>query len=95
MSVGPRAVIVGGWNGGATGYVGLEINGGSGSNYGWAQISYVDNFGSSTLTLIDFAYETTTGVGIETGAIPEPTNLALLVAGAAGLLALRRSRQKS
>ena len=59
--------------------------------YGWVQLS-VDPFDATT-TVFGYAYETTRGVGIDAGqteTIPEPTGLALLAVGAAGVLTRRR-----
>jgi hypothetical protein len=78
---------------GATGYVGLAVPGDLGINYGWAQMNF-DPF-LNALTLIDFAYETTPNTGIVTGAVPEPSSIALMATGAAGLLALRARRRKA
>src|ERR1035438_5196054 len=63
--------IVGAWgvNSPTEGYVGLEMydnNGLSFSNFGWVRLIYNNNLG--TLTLVDYAYETTPGVGIVAGA---------------------------
>lgn len=58
------------------------VNGGN-RVYGWAQVdvSSSDPFGSSTI--VAWAYDDT-GAAITLGAIPEPSGLALLAAGAAG-----------
>lgn len=89
---GPSATAAGDWGGGATGFVGLQLDDGGTIHYGWARFSYVDNGdASSSLTLVDFAYEDTPDTAILTGAVPEPGTSSLL-AGAAGLLALRRRR---
>ena len=77
---------------GSSGYVGLSFNGGSGTNYGWAQIGY----NGTDLILYDFAYESEVGVGIAAGAtssIPEPSaaaGIAGLLAGSAALYSRRR-----
>jgi hypothetical protein len=80
-----------------TGFVGLRIDAGSGNyNYGWAQ--YVYNDVSNSLTLLDFAFESSVNTAIVAGAtaVPEPANTAmLLAAGAAGVAAFRRRRRES
>lgn len=82
-----------------TGYVGLRLDAGSGNiNYGWAQFSY-DDVGD-TLTLLDFAFESSLNTAIlagDTGSvIPEPANAALLLAaGAAGVVGFRRRRREA
>jgi len=78
---------------GATGYVGLAIPGENGINYGWAHLSFFPNPGA--LILHDFAYETVAGEGIVTGAVPEPSSIALLAAGAGGLALLRARRKQA
>lgn len=79
------------WAAGTTGYLGFRINIGSGTGYGWAQVSYnLDN----SLTIRDFAYESSGGsISVPAAAIPEPasaTALAALLAGSAALLKRRR-----
>jgi hypothetical protein len=65
---------VGAWgvNSPTEGYVGLEMYDNTGlsiTNFGWARLIYNNNLG--TLTLVDYAYETTPGVGIVAGATNE------------------------
>jgi hypothetical protein len=43
--------------------------------------------------VIEIGYETEPNTGLVTPALPEPGTLALLAAGAAGVLALRRRKQ--
>jgi hypothetical protein len=70
-------------------YVGLrfDLPTTTGDHFGWVEV--IRDFG--TLTLTRYAYETEPGVGISTP-VPEPGTIALLVAGAAGILAMRRRR---
>lgn len=84
------------------GFIGLELNNGGQTNYGWLEFS-LDNTGGSDL-LVDFiAYglETNPNQPIATGAttdsvaVPEPASLSLFAAGGLGLAALRRRRKKS
>jgi hypothetical protein len=74
------------------GYVGLKWDiGGGNVRFGWARVDVTpDNNG--TATLFSFAYEETPNTPIAAGAIPEPSSLALLAAGA-GAPALRRRRR--
>jgi hypothetical protein len=68
------ATTVGAWgvNNLTEGYVGLEIfdnTSGSVTNFGWARLIY--NLTAKTLTLVDYAYETTPGAAIVAGATNE------------------------
>ncbi len=84
---------VGDWGDDATGFVGLQLNNGADSNFGWARFNYDDNGdATSLLTLVDFAYETTANQGITTGVIPEVSTFGLLILGAAGASARRRRK---
>jgi hypothetical protein len=71
------------------GFVGVQfdIPGGS-PHFAYLDIG-VDQPGNK-LTLYGGAYESESGVGIEAGAIPEPSGLGLLAMGAAGLATWRR-----
>src|SRR5215472_17326334 len=93
---GGTAAVVGDWSGTAItdGYVGIELNPGDGTHYGW--LHFIDNPTTPThsLTLVDWAYESAVGVGISTSAVPEPSSLALGGVGMAALLMLRK-RDKS
>lgn len=77
---------------GTTGYVGVRLsNNGTtaGTYYGWLRMTYDD--ASNSLTLHDFAYETTANLAIT--AVPEPAATGILAAmGASGLAAWRRLR---
>jgi hypothetical protein len=88
--------VVGDWSGTAItdGYVGIELNPGDGTHYGW--LHFIDNPTTPThsLTLVDWAYESAVGVGISTSAVPEPSSLALGGVGIAALIILRK-RDKS
>ena len=73
-------------------YIGLHVNSRGTSFYGWIRVS--TNSDLSLVTVHDWAWENT-GVAILAGEIPEPGNLGLLAAGAAGLMAWRRRRGKN
>jgi hypothetical protein len=74
------------------GYLGFRIVDGGSTYYGWAQISYYSDLNIyAVVTLYDFAYESTAGLSIQAGAIPEPETGALMIAASAlGLVAWRR-----
>lgn len=79
--------IVGGWTaaGDNEGYVGLQLNDGTGTHYGWAHFVYnaagvpPDNHDTGTLKLIDAAMETSAGVGILAGQTAETGGPAVVV----------------
>lgn len=75
-------------------YVGLRFDLAGATHFGWVEID-ADPF-LAELTLTRFGYENTPDTAIAAGAgvsaVPEPGTLALLAAGAAGVLALRRRR---
>src|ERR1035438_6460406 len=86
------SVPVGDWSNTSMteGYVGIELALPGGTSYGWLQ--FIDNPVTTNLTLVDWAYQSTPGVGIETSIIPEPSGVALGALGLASLLASRRRR---
>ena len=84
-----------------TGYVGFKFQTTDGStHYGWFQISLDpnafndDTTGTPSTTVLGWAYNSVADQGILAGQIPEPNSiaLALLGAGAAGLMYWRRKR---
>ena len=73
------------------GFVGIELNLPAGLSYGY--LEFIDNPSAQSLTLVDWAYQATPGVGITTPAVvPEPTMLELAGVGVAavGLLLKRK-----
>jgi hypothetical protein len=86
----------GDWKPGNEGFLGLTILLNTTTVYGWADVT-LNNLDGTTnglpvYTLHGFAYDDT-GAPIAAGAIPEPSSIALLAAGAAGVLALKRRRK--
>ena len=78
---------------GATGFAGFRIfDGDGGYNYGYVELT------RGSLTVGSTGYQTILNTGITIpgapggNAVPEPSSLALVAAGAAGMVALRRRR---
>jgi len=61
------------------------------THYGWVKLSVHPLL--SNITVHSYAYETTPDTLINAGSIPEAGSLALLAAGAAGVLAMRKRRK--
>jgi hypothetical protein len=71
----------------------LPVAGSPGNyNYGYAAFTYDQTQSSPTLELLYTVYDPTVNEAVTIAPVPEPTTAALLVAGATGLLALRRRR---
>jgi hypothetical protein len=73
------------------GYVGLELVNGIADSYGWVQLIFNPTAATPSLTVVDYAYETSPNTDIITG-VPEPTTLALAGVGAAALLLRKRKK---
>jgi len=73
------------WEAGS--YLGFKSSGG---NYGWLETTWDPTI--TTFEVLAGAYESVAGAAITAGAIPEPGTLALLVAGAGAVVALRRRK---
>ena len=79
------------WSAGDSGFVGFRIDlGGGDFQYGWAQLRIEDTY-QGDVTILSAAIETDANVPIHI--IPEPTSLAALALGAAGITAMRRRRE--
>jgi hypothetical protein len=82
------------WNGGGQGYIGLRFVFGGQTYYGWADVTVNSGY---TATLNRFAYDNVAGTPVvtgQTGEVPEPGSMSLLILGAAGLAAYRRLRKR-
>jgi|GEM_PF-1057535 len=88
-----NGVGLNGWPVPGTGYVGLKFVDGTAVNYGWAEVTLNAKGPSQTLTVDRFGVEMTPGVGITAGAIPEPSTLVFLLAGATGLYYIRNRKK--
>ena len=76
-----------------TAFLGLRFGDGTNFNYGWAEIA-IDSGGNMNLTR--FAYNTALNQPILAGQtpVPEPSSMALMVMGAAGMAAYRNAASK-
>ncbi|HEY1628922.1 MAG TPA: PEP-CTERM sorting domain-containing protein [Tepidisphaeraceae bacterium] len=76
-------------------YVGVQLNLSDGVHYGWVSFETTDGGADTLAGIIDgFGYETDPDVGISAGATPEPSSLALLAIGAAGIASYRGRRYR-
>jgi hypothetical protein len=75
--------------GGDPAFAALQFNLPDGEHFGFVALRDPP----ASLTVIEIGYETEPNTGLVTPALPEPGTLALLAAGAAGVLALRRRKQ--
>lgn len=91
----PPGEDLGDWHPGDRGFLGLQLIVGSDTFFGWADVTLnnLDGTGAGAFTLHGYAYDNIAGTPIEAGAVPEPSSIALLAAGAAGVLALKRRRK--
>jgi hypothetical protein len=64
------------------------------TEYGWMRISLAADQGSQPRAIVEYAYQNNPDLGINAGAIPEPTTAALLGVMAAGALGVRAWRKR-
>jgi hypothetical protein len=75
------------------GFAGFRFENASGIHYGWAKVNL--DLETITLSVREWAYESTPGAAIAVGAVPEPGTLplTLFAAGAAGVALWRRRKR--
>ncbi len=76
---------------GTNAYAGFRFNAADGVHYGWIFL----NVNAGIIDFTGAAYESTPGMAIAAGAIPEPGSMALLALGAAGVLGAVVKRRRS
>jgi hypothetical protein len=78
---------------------GTAYSGTTTNYYGWALVGVAVSPNSSQIEVYSYAYNDTPNASIEAGqtadATPEPGSLALMIVGAAGVVALKRRRKSS
>lgn len=77
-----------------SGYLGVRFNIGTAEHFAWMRLTVEPQTSANprAITVHEWAYETVPGVGIEAGAVPEPSALGLLALGSVGLAARRRRK---
>ena len=75
-----------------SGYLGLRFNIGTAEHFAWMRLTVEPQSSANprAITVHEWAFENVPGVGIEAGAVPEPSALGLLALGSVGLAARRR-----
>lgn len=66
-----------------------EANGNA-IHYGWMRIAIAGTLSAQPRAIVEYAYESQAGVGIQAGVVPAPGAAALLALGAAGMTGRRR-----
>jgi hypothetical protein len=78
---------------GSTAYLGFYFTEADGIHTGWADIATMATNGTASFEILDYGYQTSANATITTPlSTPEPSTMALIALGGAGLLALRRRR---
>lgn len=77
-----------------SGYLGVRFNIGTAEHFAWMRLTVEPQTSTNprAITVHEWAYENVPGVGIEAGAVPEPSALGLLALGSVGLAARRRRK---
>jgi hypothetical protein len=82
-----------GFSSGQDGFTGFAFETGGDTHYGWATLN-IDLTLPGTVTISQWAYETSPNTAIAVGAVPEPSSLALLALGAGGVAAWRLRKKR-
>ncbi|MEO1496131.1 MAG: PEP-CTERM sorting domain-containing protein [Planctomycetota bacterium] len=82
---------VGQWPTDGTGLAGVQFDRGGANHFGWIRLRFESAPGGriSSVEALEWAWEDRPDTAIPAGVVPEPTGLAMLAAGAAGVAALR------
>ncbi|MCC6353799.1 MAG: PEP-CTERM sorting domain-containing protein [Verrucomicrobiae bacterium] len=83
-----------GWALNDTGYFGFKFSNASGTHYGWGQVNIDGSSAGSGYTILNAYYNDTPDAPITVAPIPEPSHVAILALGAAGVAAWRRRRRR-
>ncbi len=86
----PIGEIKGGYFLETNAYIGIRFQINENIHYGWIQVDNPFDVPGGTLT--GFAYETSPGVSIIAGAVPEPSSTILFVIGFTGIWILRKEK---
>ena len=96
--------VAGTWAGSTTGFLGIALQRGGDTHYGWVRLQLEDRGGSPSqapdgasdkLTVVDWAWNSVPGAPIVAGVlVPEPSTLQLLAVGALGTQAFRKRRRE-
>jgi hypothetical protein len=76
---------------GTNAYAGFQFTAADGIHYGWVFL----NINAGIIDFTSAAYESTPGVAITAGAVPEPGTMAMLALGAVGVLGVVAKRRRS